>query len=75
MSTYFLRIRSNSRITFIVFGGIVLCIVPSCMYRKYFLLDFGPSSEEDVTFVLAYYHYVRASLPLKIMTFALNGFL
>ena len=26
--------------------------------------------KSDVTFVLAYYHYVRASLPLKIMAFA-----
>ena len=28
----FFWIRSNSRITFIVFGGIDLCIVHSCMY-------------------------------------------
>ena len=26
--------------------------------------------KSDITFVLAYYHYVRASLPLKIMAFA-----
>ena len=26
--------------------------------------------KSDVTFVLAYYYYVRASLPLKIMAFA-----
>ncbi len=35
---YFYRIR----------GGIDLCIVHSCMYPKYFLSDFGPSSEEDL---------------------------
>ena len=44
----FFWIRSNSRITFIVFGGIDLCIVHSCMYPKYFLPDFGPSSGEDL---------------------------
>ena len=30
----FFWIRSNSRITFIVFGGIDLCIVHSCMYPR-----------------------------------------
>ena len=46
----FFWIRSNSRITFIVFGGggIDLCIVYSCMYPLYFLPDFGPSSGEDL---------------------------
>ena len=41
-------IRSNSRITFIVFGGIDLGIVHSCMYPWYFLPDFGPSSGENL---------------------------
>ena len=31
------------------------------------------NNKSDVTFVLAYYYYVRASLPLKIMTFAFNS--
>ena len=45
----FFWIRSNSRITFIVFGGeIDLCIVYTCMYPSYFLPDFGPSSREDL---------------------------
>ena len=48
MSTYFLLDRSNSCITFIVFGGIDLCIDHSGMYPKYFLPDFGPSSGEDL---------------------------
>ena len=29
--------------------------------------------KSDVIFVLAYYHYVRASLPLKIMAFAFKS--
>ena len=29
-------------------GGIDLCIVHSCMYPKYFLPDFGPSSGEGL---------------------------
>ena len=46
----FFWIRSNFRITFIVFGGgIDLCIVHSCMYPLYFLPDLGPSSGEDLT--------------------------
>ena len=62
---YFYRIR----------GGIDLCIVHSCMYPYYFLPTLGHHKgriyyKSDVTFVLAYYYCVRASLPLKIMAFA-----
>ena len=64
----FFWIRSNSRITFIVFGGelihvlsIVVCI-PSTFCPT---LDHHQGRiyyKSDVTFVLAYYYCVRASL-------------
>ena len=73
----FFWIRSNSRITFLVFGGggliyvlsIAVCI-PSTFCPT---LDHHQGRiyyKSDVTFVLAYYYCVRPSLPLKIMAFA-----
>ena len=74
----FFWIRSNSRITFIVFGGggeliyvlsIVVCI-PSTFCPTLGHHQGRIYYKSDVTFVLAYYYYVRAPLPLKIMAFA-----
>ena len=73
----FFWIRSNSGITFIVFGGgeliyvlsIVVCI-PSTFCPTLGHHQGRIYYKSDVTFVFAYYHYVRASLPLKIMAFA-----
>ena len=68
--------RSNSRITFIVFGGeliyvlsIVACI-PSTFYPTLGHHQGRIYYKSDVAFVLAYYYCVRASLPLKVMAFA-----
>ena len=44
----FLLIRSYCRIAFIVFSGIDWCIFHNCIYSKYFLPDFEPSSGEDL---------------------------
>ena len=62
---YFYRIRGE----LIYVLSIVVCIPNT------FCLTSGHhqgriSYKSDVTFVLAYYNYVRASLPLKIMVFA-----
>ena len=62
---YFYRIRGE----LIYVLSIVVCI-PST-----FCLTLGHHQgriyyKSDVTFVLAFYYYVRASLPLKIMAFA-----
>ena len=71
----FFWIRSYSRITFIVFGGnwfvlsIVVCI-PSTFCPTLGHHQGRIYYKSDVTFVLAYYYCVRASLPLKIMAFA-----
>ena len=64
----FFRIRSNSRITFIVLS-IVVCI-PSTFCPTLGHHQGRIYYKSDVTFVLAYYYCVRASLPLKIMAFA-----
>ena len=67
----FFWIRSNSRITFIVFGGkliyvlsIVVCI-PSTFCPTLGHHQGSIYYKSDVTFVLAYYYCVRASLPLN----------
>ena len=73
----FFWIRSNSSITFIVFGvggliyvlSIVVCI-PSTFCPNLGHHQGRINYESDVTFVLAYYYDVRASLLLKIMAFA-----
>ena len=72
----FFWIHSNSRITFIVFGGeliyvlsIVVCI-PSTFCPTLGHHQGRIYNKRDITFVLAYYYCVRVSLPLKIMTFA-----
>ena len=72
----FFWIRSNSRITFIVFGGglvlvlsIVVCI-PSTFCPTLGHHQGKIYNRSDVTFVLANYYCVRTSLPLKIMAFA-----
>ena len=67
----FFWIRSNSRITFIVFGGlsIVVCI-PSTFCPTLGHHQGRIYYKSDVTFVLANYYCVRTSLPLKIMAFA-----
>ena len=72
----FFWIRSNSRITFIVFGGeliyvlsIVVCI-PSTFCPTLGKHQGRIYYKSDVTFVLAYSYCVRASLPLKMMAFA-----
>ena len=62
---YFYRIRGEM----IYVLSIVVCILSTfCPFlghhqgRIYY--------KSDITFVFAYYYYVRASLPLKIMVFA-----
>ena len=71
-------IRSNSRITFIVFGGggelikvlsIIVCI-PSTFCPTLGHHQGRICYKSDVTFVLANYYCVRTSLLLEIMTLA-----
>ena len=72
----FFCIHSNSRITFIVFGGKLIYLLSIVVYiPSTFCPTLGHHqgriyNKSDVTFVLAYYYCVRASLPLKIMAFA-----
>ena len=49
--------------------SIVVC-VPSTFWQTLGHHQGRIYYKSDVTFVLAYHHYVRASLPLKIMAFA-----
>ena len=72
----FFWIRSNSRITFIVFGGeliyvlsIVVCI-PSTFFPTLGHHQGRICYKSDVTFVLANYYCVRTSLLLEIMALA-----
>ena len=44
----FFWIRSIPVLLLSYSGGIDLCLVHSCMYPKYFLPDFRPSSGEDL---------------------------
>ena len=62
---YFYRIRGE----LIYVLSIVVCI-PSTFCPTLGHPQGRIYYKSDVTFVLAYYHYVRASLPLKIMAFA-----
>ena len=62
---YFYRIRGE----LIYVLSIVVCI-PSTFCPTLGHHQGRIYYKSDVTFVLAYYHYVRASLPLKIMVFA-----
>ena len=65
-SHYFYRIRGVGLIYVL---SIVVCI-PSTFCPSLGHHQGRIYYKSDVTFVLAYYYYVRASLPLKIMAFA-----
>ena len=74
----FFWIRSNSRFYFYRIRGeliyalsIVVCI-PSTFCPTLGHHQRRIYYKSDVTFVLAYYYCVRASLPLKIMAFAIK---
>ena len=76
MSTYFLLDPFEFPYYFYRIWGeliyvlsIVVCI-PSTFYPTLGHHQGRICYKRDVTFVLAYYYYVRASLPLKIIAFA-----
>ena len=76
MSTYFLLdpfefpyFFYRIRVELIYVLSIVVCI-PSTFCPALGHHQRSIYYKSDVTFVLAYYYYVRASLPLKIMVFA-----
>ena len=64
---YFYHIRGGGELIYVL--SIVVCI-PSPFYPTLGHHQRRIYYKSDVTFVLAYYHYVRASLLLKIMAFA-----
>ena len=69
----FFWIRSNSRITFILGELIYVLSIVACIPST-FCPTLGHHQgriyyKSDVTFVLAYYYCVRASLPLKVLAF------
>ena len=68
----FFWIRSNSCITFIILGGIDLCIVHSCMYPSYFLPNFGPSSGEDL--LQKWCNFCFSMLPLCKSVFTIEDY-